>query len=545
MSRTKYDLCNIHLSRKWTRSDAISYFFTTSDGHSYFCLLCKQIRKQKPGCGNGNLIYHLNHAHHDWEEMMEREYALSVNLVDSASEQEPVYLVGNEELKAAASDTILDQDSSESLWKPVPIKPAPDDIPSSQPHASPPTLLKRKIDEMLDTPGDKIPRRARIFLTWMEWAMDANLTTDKALECYHLRLLQEGHIREKSWVLEKMMNNIQAKAKQLLPESFGIIVDHGTSGAVVAFFASFANDTAGPLFLGLTPINQLVDSSSKSLLDFLRWTLSAYEKTLDNVAVIVSAGSPAMVELASELRVILVPCAYNRLNQGMQAYLETFDPLLTKVYTFLKAFYGYRSLPDKHLLYARHEAHWSQARKVLQMYTRARASVDTTLPFDQSLSSSDESALKNLLMDLNFAVDYAADLRLGNISSDDLDSFTALNRAPDLKAFLASRLASSHVQTRSIFSGDPTENKENENRGLDLNARDEGMDQSLENHKVIPSISTIACFLERSYGYSDSFLIASAHEPLIFLKLNRHLWGDVDVANAMRKTEARRKSDLV
>lgn len=170
---------------------------------------------------------------------------------------------------------------------------------------------------------------------WINWIVmcdlpyafvDNKLTRDNCL-------LDPVCSRSVSACVLALVEGVEQTIARLLPSRFGIIIDGWTHNSehYVAVFASFSKRT---VLLAFAPLvdNGRGDHTAISHVEFLRTTLSYYNKTLLDVVYMVGDNCSVNKAVAEEAGFPLIGCASHRLNLASKAIFQPFEAAISKVH---------------------------------------------------------------------------------------------------------------------------------------------------------------------------------------------------------------------
>lgn len=141
--------------------------------------------------------------------------------------------------------------------------------------------------------------------------------------------------------LQKLTAKVEEKIKALLPSRFAIVFDGWSVGDThfVAIYATFpkANDSGfEEVLLGLSPMENEESQDANEHYDFVKFVLSVFGKTMDNVVALIGDNTSTNKAFARCLGPFFVGCHSHRYNLAMKDILEEYEEVIEKVQAIMK-----------------------------------------------------------------------------------------------------------------------------------------------------------------------------------------------------------------
>ena len=135
--------------------------------------------------------------------------------------------------------------------------------------------------------------------------------------------------------MTKLTLEVEKKITKELPGKFALIIDGWSKGSThfVGLFASYPwNNRNGyrTALLTFSPLENETSFTAADHVDFIKYTLSIYEKNLENVVALIGDNAEVNKSMAKLLGIPLIGCASHKFNLAVSAYLEKDNILLNK-----------------------------------------------------------------------------------------------------------------------------------------------------------------------------------------------------------------------
>lgn len=385
--------------------------------------------------------------------------------------------------------------------------------------------------------------------------------------------------------------NVEKKIKAILKDKQIALMFDGWSSSgthFLAVFAVFPNDgkspRSDPILLSFSPLENEASLNTESHIKGFEYVLDVYNLNMSQVCCLVGDNCPLNKSIASKLDVPMVGCMSHRLNLAVSKYMEDHEDVLGKVHKLMTRLGDI--IPRAMLLQwkcglspvTRNKTRWSSSFKMVRRYFRMKKfftdpSRISQLGIAEHLPSAQEDAVL-LELEKHFEI---LDKCTKKLQEADLTLSDARIRAdgimenfdqPCFKQYLAmdsnilapaSRFFESAVTKvqngdersltrqekdvlRSLLKRSADGSSEDEVHGLDpieLYEREQKRQKSTNSSQYVPlefippTTNVVERFFSRAKSvYTDyrKLMKPVTFEMIMFLKLNRDLWGPSDVA---------------
>ena len=175
---------------------------------------------------------------------------------------------------------------------------------------------------------------------------------------------------------------VETKISRTLPDTFSLIFDGWThiTTHYLGVLASWPSDTQGEYNFALLALSPLEDETSLSAAQhesFIRFVLSVYGRTSDNVICVIADNAGTNKAIAAALGTKFIGCASHRFNLAMKSILSSYEYLIGKVQLLMKKVRNLipaaKLRSFTHLLsIVKHDIRWSSTHKMLLRYQQIR-----------------------------------------------------------------------------------------------------------------------------------------------------------------------------
>jgi hypothetical protein len=183
-----------------------------------------------------------------------------------------------------------------------------------------------------------IPERAKNIYRWLNWIIETNQPVRFCESTSTRKYTSLAPVSSKTIVkymvllgelmVDKLKNELKNRIIGLLFDGWSEDGNH-----FVGVFACYEGscDKAILRLLAVAPLLDETDFGAASHIEFLRFTLSHYDLTLDTISFIVADNCNCNKSIAELLKKPMIGCASHRLNLGVKNYYAEHEALLGKV----------------------------------------------------------------------------------------------------------------------------------------------------------------------------------------------------------------------